>query len=227
MRFVSFADVADKMRGRSVAVVGSGPSSLSNEPGLVDSHEVVVRVNNYKLGASQGSRTDIHYSFYGSSIRKSAEELKRDGVSMCLCKCPDSKPLRSAWHEQMRKMEGIDFRYIYARRKGFWFCDTFIPDDERFLRKFRMLGERIPTTGFCALIDVLDCDPAHVFVTGFDFFSSGIHNVDEKWRPGNPHDPIGHAPERELQWLASNAGSYPLVYDAVLESLVKEKRGEA
>jgi hypothetical protein len=39
-------------------------------------------------------------------------------------------------------------------------------------------------------------------MTGFDFFASRIHNVSESWRPGNPDDPIGHAPERERAWLS-------------------------
>ena len=31
-----------------------------------------------------------------------------------------------------------------------------------------------------------------------------MHNVDEPWRPGNPDDPIGHAPERERAWLRAH-----------------------
>jgi hypothetical protein len=219
-RFVGFEDVAARMRGKSVAVVGSAPSVLENTPGYVDAHEVVVRVNNYKTGLAQGTRCDIFYSFFGNSIKKTVEDLRRDGVRLCMCKLPNSRPLHSDWHIEQGKKEGIDYRYIFRNRAGWWFCDTFIPDDARFLTKFELLGKHQPTTGFSAILDVLDCKPRSVYLTGFDFFSSGIHNVDEKWRPGNPADPICHRPDLESAWLALNAQRYRLKFDATLQSLI-------
>ena len=121
MKFIAFEEVAAYLRGKSVAVVGSAPSVLDNEPGLVDSNEVVVRVNNPKCGPAQGFRTDVHYSFYGTSIRKSADELKREGCKLCACKLPNSKPIESEWHVQMNKPHGVDYRYIYANRAA-WSC---------------------------------------------------------------------------------------------------------
>lgn len=223
MQFVSFEHAARTFRGKSVVIVGSGPGSLGNQPGFVDSHDVVVRVNNYKAGLQQGMRADVHYAFYGTSIRKSASELQRDGVKLCMCKCPDSKPLASDWHERMGKQVGIDFRYIYRNRAAFWFCDTFIPDDERFMSKFELLGKHIPTTGFSAILDVLACDPRSVHLTGFDFFSSGVHNVDEMWRPGNPDDPICHRPDLESEWIKRNEGSFPLTFDEKLKEIICQK----
>src|SRR4029077_16111038 len=123
---------------------------------------------------------DVHYSFYGSSIRKSADDLKRDGVWLSMNKCPNSKPLESAWHEHRNKQNGIDFRYIFKARAGWWFCDTFIPGDKMFVEKFELLGKHVPTTGFSAILDVLACEPRRIFLTGFDFMVSGIHNVDER-----------------------------------------------
>ena len=87
-----------RLQGRRVALVGSGPGVLDNRPGFIDSHDVVVRVNNYKLSPAAGARTDVFYSFFGSSIRKSVEELKRDGVDLCVCKCPNAQFMQSAWH---------------------------------------------------------------------------------------------------------------------------------
>ena len=218
MRFVDFNEVAAMFRGKSVVIVGSGPYVLDNEPGFIDSHDVVVRVNNHKTSAAAGYRTDVHYSFYGGSIRKTAAELQGEGVRLALCKCPNGKPLQSAWHEQNRKLNGIDFRYIYALRRSFWFCDTYIPDAARFLRKMDLLRNHIPTTGFSAILDVLDCEPASVHLTGFDFMTSGIHNVNERWRPGDPTDPIGHRPELEAAWIAANARR--LTFDRRLAELM-------
>lgn len=221
MKFVTLEEAATRIRGKTVAVVGSAPTVLQNEPGLVDGHDVVVRVNNYKLGAAQGWRTDIFYSFFGSSIRKSAEELQRDGVQLCMCKCPDAKPIECEWHERNGKLLGIDFRYIYAARAAWWFCDTYVPSVERFRATFALLEQHVPSTGFAAILDVLACEPLRVYLTGFDFFSSGIHNVDEKWRPGDPADPIGHRPDLEFGWLCENHHRFAL--DARLTELARER----
>jgi hypothetical protein len=195
------ATVSEILAGRRVAIVGSGPTVLENEAGLIDSHDVVVRINNYKLSAPTGSRTDVFYSFFGSSIKKSATDLRADGVRLCMCKCPDAQFMESRWHLKRRKMNGVDFRYIYRTRAAFWFCPTYIPTTAEFLRWFELLGGHIPTTGFAALLDVLTYGPAEVYLTGFDFFASKLHNVNERWRAGDPTDPIGHRPELERDWL--------------------------
>jgi len=220
INFLSFEDVKPTFKGKSVAVVGSGPGCLTNTPGFIDGHDVVVRVNNYKTGPAQGTRTDVHYSFYGTSIRKSVSELQKDGVKLCMCKCPNSRPIECEWHVHMHKLEGIDYRYIYAYRDPWWFCDTFIPEDDHYLRVFELLGRHIPTTGFSAVLDVLDCEPASVYMTGFDFFQSGVHNVNEPWRKGNPDDPICHSPDNEASWLRAHAREYPLSFDSVLTRLL-------
>ncbi len=227
MRFVPFSEVQERLTGKRVAIVGSAPSVLGNEPRFIDSHDLVVRVNNFQLSPQAGYRADVHYSFYGASIRKSARELQDCGVSLCLCKCPDAQPIESEWHRRNGKENGVNFRYIYRDRVRFWFTDTYVPTTASFLEKFELLGKRIPTTGFAAILDVLACSPASVFLTGFDFFTSGVHNVTERWTPGNPDDPIGHRPELELAWLAGNASRYPITLDAKLTRMVRQAQGRA
>lgn len=220
-RFIDFGMAAQYFRGKSVAIVGSAPSVLDNEQGFIDSHDVVVRVNNYKTGPISGFRCDVHYSFFGNSIRKLQYELIRDGVKLCMCKCPDAKPLVSDWHERNNKQVGIDFRYIYTLRKNFWFCDTFVPDNNHFLQTFELLGRHIPTTGFAAIFDILQCGPKQVYLTGFDFFHSHIHNIDEAWKPGDPNDPIGHRPEFERNWIAHNREIYPFKFDGRMNRMIE------
>lgn len=217
MRFVGFDHLYDFFAGKRVAIVGSGPGVLDNVPGFVDSHDIVVRVNNHKCGSHAGYRTDVHYSFYGNSIRKTADELKREGVKLVMCKCPNSKPIRSPWHERNHRTNGIDFRYIYRNRAAWWFCDTYVPTDESFLQKFELLGNHVPTTGFSAILDIVKAWPDSIFLTGFDFFASGKHNVNEKWRPGDPADPIGHRPDLELAWVKEK--SWRFTFDAKLAAL--------
>ncbi len=225
MRFVTFEAVKERVRGKRVAIVGSAPSAALNTGSDIDAFDLVVRVNNYKLTPNTGYKTDIHYSFYGGSIRKTREELIQDGVTLCLCKCPNENAIDSQWHRERGKQNGVDFRYIYTARQDFWFCDTYIPELDSFLDKFELLHGHIPTTGFAAILDIVACDPAALYVTGFDFFTSGVHNVDEAWRPGDPEDPIGHRPEFEREWLRGlwlQAKDTPgwLTVDAKLEEML-------
>lgn len=216
MRFLSRSEVRPWFEGKRVALVGSGPGVLGNAPGYIDGHDVVVRVNNYKLSRQAGWRTDVFYSFFGASVRKTASELRQDGVHLCMCKCPNAHAIESDWHRKNGKLLGVDFRWIYERRDGFWFCDTYIPDIDDFLEIFELLGKHVPTTGFSAILNVLRFDPASVYLTGFDFFRSGIHNVTDPWRIKNTDDPIGHVPEQEFAWLARNISRYPITVDKVL-----------
>ena len=210
------------LEGKSVAIVGSGPSSLENAIGFVDSHQVVVRANNYKTGPRQGFKTHVFYSFFGRSIKKKKFELQRDGVKLCMCKCPNAKFIESDWHDRNGKYNGVDFRYIYALRKGFWFCNTYVPTVDEFMRGFNLLNQHVPTTGFSALLDVLSYKPRSVYMTGFDFFRSGIHNVNEPWKKINNDDPIGHVPELELQWLKANYQALNINLDKKLLAMVNE-----
>lgn len=180
----------------------------------------MVRVNNYKLSRAAGQRTDVHYSFYGDSIRKAARDLMRDGVSLCMCKCPNSHAIRSKWHIDNGRENGVDFRYIYRNREKFWFCDTYIPESSDFLDKYQLLDGHVPTTGFSAILDILSFDPKSVYLTGFDFFRSGLHNVNEKWFMRNPDDPIAHVPEREAEIVADIVSKYPVLTDSVLGKVI-------
>lgn len=220
MRFISRSEAAERFEGKRVAVVGSGPGVLQNAPGYVDSHDIVVRVNNYKLSKAAGFRTDVFASFFGSSIKKTADELKRDGVTLCLAKCPNAHAIESEWHRKNDKMIGVDFRPHYRRRKDWWFCDTYVPTIAEFMVAFRALDFHMPTSGFAAIFDVLTFQPESVYLTGFDFFRSKLHNVNEPWRPKNLDDPIRHEPERERAWLAANMTQHPITTDATLGKLL-------
>lgn len=216
--------VRSVFEGKTVALVGSGPGSLENPPGLVDSHDVVVRVNNYKLFPATGYRTDVHYSFYGASIRKTAAELQRDGVRLCICKCPDAQFIESEWHRKRGKMNGVDFRGLYARRRDWWFCATYVPPLEEFMAGFQLLGGHVPTTGFAAMQLVLSLNPRHLYLTGFDFFASRVHNVNERWRAINRDDQIGHVPARERAWFVEHFERYPITMDGALSVAVSAAR---
>lgn len=216
MRFLTRPEVRRRFEGKSVAIVGSGPGALDNDPGFIDSHRVVVRVNNYKITPATGSVTDVFYSFFGTSVRKEVKDLRREGVALCIAKCPNAHAIQSEWHRVNNKMPGVDFRYIYELRRGWWFCDTYVPTVEEFMVGFELLGRHIPTTGFAAILDILSFEPRSVYLTGFDFFESGKHNLDQPWRTKNTDDPICHVPQREKLWLIENISRFPIEVDAAL-----------
>lgn len=204
-----FDRFAKFIKDKRVSLVCSGPGCLDNDGEFIDSFDIVARVNNYKMRGFEskvGSRTDLFCSFFGSSIKKSRGELLEDGVRMCIAKCPDAilpetKQFNHAWHRRKNKMLGVDFRYIYQMRSKFWFCETYLPTVDEFMSDVATLGYHIPTTGFWSLMQILKAKPSHLFVTGFDGFRSGIHNVNERWNEKNKGldpDPYGHDPEREL-----------------------------
>lgn len=216
MRFIDRSECRRWFEGKSVAIVGSGPGCAQNAAGLVDHYDVVVRVNNYRLTGGTGRRCDVFYSFFGTSIKKTVEELRRDGVTLCMAKCPDAHAIESEWHRSNGKMIGVDFRPHYQRRRDWWFCDTYIPTVEEFMVGFDLLDRHMPTSGFAAILDVLSFDPRVVYLTGFDGFRSKIHNVNEPHRVKNLDDPFRHEPERELAWLAANRKRHPIWTDSTL-----------
>jgi hypothetical protein len=220
MRFLNRSEVRPWFEGRRVAIVGSGPGCDENSEGWVDSHEVVVRVNNFKTTARTGKRTDVFYSFFGTSIRKTSEELIRGGVKLCMSKVPNAHAIESEWHRRHGKMIGVDYRPHYERRKDWWFCDTYVPTVEEFLQPFNALERHQPTSGFAAIWDVLSFDPQSVFLTGFDFFRSGIHNVNEPWMVKNTDDPIRHEPELERRWVAAAVNRYSIRCDKRLADAI-------
>lgn len=217
------SDAKEFLQSKTIAVVGSGPGVLDNEEEFIDSHDVVVRINNFRIFPATGYRTDVLYSFFGHSIRKSVFELIRAGVFLCMCKCPNDEFMKSRWHEKRNRRNGVDFRYIYDFRKDWWFCHTCVPTVDEFRKKFELLDGHIPTTGFAAILDVLSCEPSAVYLTGFDFFRSGLHNVNERWLKRNDDDPIGHVPEMELSWLKDNVDKYPITVDRKLGAMLAER----
>lgn len=127
---------------------------------------------------------------------------------------------KSEWHRKNNKMIGCDYRPHYRRRQGWWFCDTYIPTVEEFMVTFNLLGRHQPTTGFSCIHTVLGLGPKSVYLTGFDFFRSGMHNVNERWIVKNRDDPTKHMPDLEFKWVRENAGKYPLEFDQTLSRMM-------
>jgi hypothetical protein len=219
MSFVTKESLVPVFNNARVAIVCSGPSCLNNKGQDIDDYDVVVRVNNYKIKGFEdkvGTRTDVYYSFFGGSIKKTAEELRADGTYLCMCKCPNEKVVD---HDKMvdwdEKNTGGDFRPIYRRRENFWFCRTYIPELRDFQKQMKLLDGHIPTTGFSAILTIMGFLPKELYITGFDGFKSGIHNVDEKWNDKSGRiDPICHEPAKELKLLQEFKKEYNIIHES-------------
>jgi len=213
VNFVNKQFIKDYFKGKRVAIFGSAPSCLENNNEYIDKFDLVIRVNNYKIKgigfdniaydytSKVGNRADVHYSFYGSSILKTAKDLFRDGVKLCMCKCPNEFLFNHDVQWDPKNM-GSDFRPLYRRKKDFWFCDTYIPTKEDFMEYFHSLRGHMPTTGYACILDLVQCEPKELYITGFDGFKCGKHNVDEGWRDKRGReDPICHMPEAEIHYI--------------------------
>ncbi len=73
---------ADKLRGKSVCIVGNGPIGHMPAACDVDDHDVVIRFNDFVKGGALGNKTDI----YGTTLRKEvttdAQSIKAEGASV-------------------------------------------------------------------------------------------------------------------------------------------------
>jgi hypothetical protein len=216
-----------------VAIIGSAPTVLQNQGHIIDGYDEIIRINNFKVKgidlrrnnydyrSKVGTRTDWHYSFYGSSIRTTKEELK--GIKGHLCKCPNEEIVHlTEWHKKRRLEKGCGWAWIYRARSDFWQAPVYIPTKEHYLKCFHMLSNHVPTTGFSCIWEIINLPVKEIYITGFDFFKSGIHNVNDIWKPGKADDPIKHMPEEELRYLKKWAKEMPeITLDAHLRKLIK------
>lgn len=167
---------------KSLLIVGGGPSAKIKSEEWYNSFDFIMRMNNYKK--TNNSRTDIYFSYFGKNIRKSAEELKADGVKLLVNKCPnaDMTEKLSCYNVDM-----TDYRWIYEYRKDWWFCLTFCQTEEELLYQVKMLGGFMPTVGLSAILWALKyIEP--VTIIGYDCFESGLHNLNERWDNSGNHN---------------------------------------
>ncbi len=201
-KMMSKEEVRDIFKGKRVVILGSAPSVLENKRSEIDSYDVIVRMNNYDLSKYAdriGSRTDVYFFFGGTSVRKTWESLRDDGAKYLYSRLPYCD-FRN--HNAGKIQLGISGNWMsFFQKEWFWTrLPTYIVSRDDFIRNFKILN-RILTTGMSAVVDIARYAPKELYVTGFDFFDSGIHEIDVPWKQGCGGHDVGR--ERYLmRWIA-------------------------
>ncbi len=211
------------IEGKKIIILGSAPSVLLNKGSEIDAFDYVVRLNNYKIDGFEknvGTRTDIYYSFFGRSIKKENEELKRHKVKFIMNKYPN----QTFWdHTGGKAIVGIsdECKWVYKLRKDWWEFPVWIQKRKYFRENYEYMC-RIPTTGVSAILDVLRFKPGLLHITGFDFMTSKIHNTNEKWNDGDGnHDHFG-----EMKLISLLVSNDKITCDNFIKDLILQHKGE-
>lgn len=177
----------DYIQHKRVMILGSAPSVTRNKVEDMENYDIIVRINNYKI-FNECKRVDIFYSYFGRNIKKTEGDIINDDVLYIMCKYP-----LSDWGE---RIDGIQDNWgeVYEYRKDYFVRPHYIPDDKDFSENFKLLN-RVPTAGISCMLDIRRFNPLEIYMTGFDFFESGLHNINEKWDKSGNHDLVA---EREL-----------------------------
>ena len=195
-------ELLEYIDNKKVLIVGGGPVDKPKE--FYDSFDVIVRCNNYKKVNSD--RCDIFYSYFGRNIKKTPEELLKDGVKFCINKVPNKNMTRQLKH---CTIDMADYRWIYELRKDWWFCPMVELPPFELQWQIAILTGNMPTTGVSAILFFVSSRICKdVTIVGFDNFECGLHNVDEKWDSSGSHRPdlekevlIKIKQRGEIKWL--------------------------
>lgn len=170
----------DFFKDKSVIVLGSAPNLLNTPSTVINAHDIVVRVNNFKL-YNECDRADVFYSFFGKSIRTPLQRLKQLNCQLMMCKCPDVPIEVKNRDGSINEKLTDDYGWIYDFRTE-WFEQAqipfFIQTEDNFNENNKMVGQ-IMTTGVAAIFDIYRYNPKKMYFAGFDFGMSKMHNINK------------------------------------------------
>lgn len=188
--------MSNYFRDKRVLILGSAPCVENVSSEEINEFDVVVRCNNYKF-FNESKKINIYYSFFGKSIKKKYEDIKNDKIDFLFFKYPNFNFTKFSDGKNERGI-GEDFRWVYEyRKKLIKKMDCFIQTKYNFMSNYLYVG-KILTTGVSAIVDVLRYYPRDLYIAGFDFFESKIHNISEKWEEKYG---IGHDTKSEKKFI--------------------------
>ena len=159
-------DFRQYLKGKTVALVGpSKTMSMQNNGQLIDSYDVVVRLNNMLEmpkghEGKLGSRTDVVYATLDDPPKKIAYECAKNKVKYLSSSYP-----KGEWFFKDRMMNNVKTLKMVKK-----FKTVTLPDEPYF--SVKNTNKTRPNTGFSAIIDLLSSDIKELYITGVDFFRS-------------------------------------------------------
>lgn len=171
----------DYFKGKKVIVLGSAPNVVNTTAEFMESFDVIVRVNNF-TNFNACTRTDVFYSFFGKTVKRSFEDIDDSGCSLVMCKCPIGAVTVKNPDGSINSKLSDNYNWIYDYRKK-WFgvlgLPIYIQTEKNYTKDNKKIGQ-IMTTGVKAILDVLRYKPSALHFAGFDFGMSKMHNIDKQ-----------------------------------------------
>jgi hypothetical protein len=167
--------VFEIIKDKSILILGSAPSVELLTADFMESFNLIVRINNYRV-FNECARTDIYYSMLGGSIKKSCADLKNEGCKFIFAKNPFGDYIVNDKNGKINILKSLRFEATYRRWREHWFE---LPYYLQTIENWRWLNDQIgqiTTTGLSAIVDIYRFNPSNIHLAGFDFFSSGMHN---------------------------------------------------
>ena len=220
-------DLSQVLAGKRVVIVGAANSAFNTGKGeYIDGFDVVIRINkgtlllkDNKWKQDIGRKTDIlFHSFF---------ENEKSGGG----------PLDFEWFDALGVQYVVNpiaafpgYRVTFNFYKKYLLQrDTYLLPRNIYQKVCRPLGRYRPTIGYCALMSVMECDFAELYLTGFTFFRSpfgeGYRNeIRETEQVRKFIREAGlHEPDLEFESFVSGlqtASSKKIILDEALQSIV-------
>lgn len=207
---LNWKDFLDTIKNKiSIAIVGNaGYLTEIKQGSKIDSYDIVIRMNNFCIYGFEemlGSKVDIFFTNFGGSIKYQAEVQQAKYI---LASRPNH--FFKTKHRAFAHRKG---KHLTTGMKKMQRDTVYAPSLEYYSHWIEKL-DITPTTGFMAIVFVLDCLKSRldkVYITGFSFFQDKSHYFS------NQHvDPEGyHDVEREKNYLKTLF--IPLIENKILE----------
>lgn len=149
----------DYLKGKSVAIVGPALSIEGSGNGeLIDSHDVVVRINYPKLSDPKDGGTKTNIIYYDGSLHN-YDSLD---LEYLICSYP-----RTEWFFNERCLKAVEH---FSTKYNHHIINADIYNQLKVeLNKNKKVR---PNSGLIAIVDLLRYDIKSLFITGLDFYRS-------------------------------------------------------
>lgn len=162
----------EDLDGQSIAIIGSANSAFKNKLGdFIDNHDLVIRINKgVELIKSHkdfiGSRTDL---LFHSLYDKKHDEINSSPITLDLWSQNYVEKLVCVYNVRDKRFRSYFLDYFIKNKSA---SNVYQIDSVQKIDPFKLMYPFIPTTGFCAIITVLNSNFKKLYITGFTFFQT-------------------------------------------------------